>query len=144
MTPSITSYFPERGEINEIYYQVDLNQDRKFDPKEDTFAGKYEYCCLMSGFSFSCANYYSTLLKEKGLAKHIGNDHSGVVCIVRTIATASGTVFRNSRNIALDVYDTEEETFRCCENGIDADIHLGYEDYFNPVKIAEAIATAKS
>ena len=37
-----------------------------------------------------------------------------------------------------------KKTFRFYENGIDADIHLGYEDYYNPVKIAETIATAKS
>lgn len=136
--PSITVRYKEYNEVYETYFNIDINYDGVID-ENDTYEGKYNFYCLDSRYSFSCGNFLPTILKTRGLATLIGERSGGGVCAVGAFASASGTIFRSSSLYQLGAYDTE---FRCYEDGIEPDLLLAREDYYDYSAIYDLIHNA--
>ena len=137
--PTLTLMHDQTGECFETAYSVDLNFDGKYD-EDDTHAGQYNFYLLTSGFSFSCGNYFPTVIKEKGLMTLIGHKSGGGECSVGSYSTASTTILRNSSTYHLGVYDNDEKKFIGNDNGIEVDYELDYADYYNNTAIKALIA----
>lgn len=138
--PSFTYQDHVTGETFTNYFKVDINYDNEYDEK-DTFAGKYNFYLLTSGFSFSCGNYLPTVIKEKGAMTLIGQKSGGGECVVGWYANASGTILRNSSHYHMGSYDTVNDCFVGNNNGIDVDHTYPYADFYNIQKLDEFIAS---
>lgn len=128
--PSCVMNYRLDEEVEEIVFKVDLNSDGVFD-ENDTCAGKYNFYCMNSRFSFSCGNFFPTVLKTSHLATLIGERSGGGICAVGAISTACGTVLRNSSNYQLGYYDIENECFGAFEDGAEADYPFARANFYN-------------
>ena len=137
-TPSLTVMHDQTGECIETYYDVDLNFDGVYDEK-DTYAGKYNFYLLTSGYSFSCGNYYPTVMKEKGLMTLIGHKSGGGECAVGNYVNGSGTILRNSSGYHLGHYNSSTKKFVGNDNGIEVDYELDYTKYYNNTELVNFI-----
>ncbi len=79
--------------VESVRYDTDLDGDFTDD---DSYEGKYDFYILTSSCSFSCANAFPCLAKEKGLAKIIGERSGGGDCAVGLGVLADGTYFQMS------------------------------------------------
>ena len=82
------------GAMSSAIYRADANRDRKFDEK-DTVADKNIYC-LISPYSFSCANLVPCALKDSNKATLLGRTSGGGSCMVQFASSAWGSSFRIS------------------------------------------------
>ena len=82
------------GAMSSATYRADVNRDRKFDEK-DTISDKNIFC-LISPFSFSCANLVPNVLKESHRATLLGQTSGGGSCVVQFCSTAWGSSIRLS------------------------------------------------
>ena len=99
---------------------------------------------LTSGYSFSCGNYFPTVIKEKGLMTLIGHRSGGGECSVGAYATGSGTILRNSSNYHLGHYDHDAKKFIGNDEGIEVDYELAYSDYYNNSAVKTLIHNIQS
>ena len=136
-------YKEVRGEISENYFKVDINYDGVFD-SNDTYEGQYNFYCLDSRYSFSCGNFFPSLLKGYGMAETIGENSGGGVCAVGALATATGTLLRNSSLNQLGFWSTAQNKFVCYEDGVPADASLAHEYYYDLVKVREAVLSLQA
>lgn len=90
-----TMYNPLSKAVGNSSYKVDTNLDGVYD-ENDSFEGKYNYFVLTSHFSFSCANLFTQVCKNSGLAKIIGQQSGGGACVVQYTCTPDGKPFRIS------------------------------------------------
>ena len=137
--PSLCINYRTTGECDEIYYNVDIDYDGHFNGPNDTYQGKFNFFCLTSPVSFSCGNNFPTYLQTKGLATIIGQQSGGGLCIVGRMATASGTVLRNSSNMQLGAWDDINGEFVGSEYGITPDASLAYSNFYNDVELYNLI-----
>lgn len=137
-TPSMTVMHDQTGECFETYYDVDLNFDGVYDEK-DTYAGQYNFYLLTSGYSFSCGNYFPTVMKEKGWMTLIGHKTGGGECAVSYYANGSGTILRNSSGYHLGHYNSSTKKFVGNDNGIEVDYELDYTKYYNNTELVNFI-----
>ena len=82
------------GAMSSAIYRADANRDRKFDEK-DTVADKNIYC-LISPYSFSCANLVPCALKDSNRTTLLGRTSGGGSCMVQFASSAWGSSFRIS------------------------------------------------
>ena len=130
--PSITSYNSMTGEIVDIHYDIDLNQNGIFNEATDTFANRgYQFFLLTSRYSFSCGNLFPTIVKDKGLATIIGQRSGGGECVVGYLSTAHGATLRNSALIHCGHWDTVNGEFIGNEDGILVDYELDYNSFYD-------------
>lgn len=128
LDPSLTNRNRLTGEVFDVHYKVDLNQDGTFD-ENDTFKDDYDFFLLTSNYSFSCGNLFPTYVKSKGLATIIGDRSGGGACTVGSFSTAHGATFRNSSNYQGGYWDTDH--FVDNEAGIPVDYSFPLENYYN-------------
>lgn len=127
--PSITFKDWTTGEIVETHYQVDLDHDGVLG---DTYKNDYDgFYLLTSNFSFSCGNYFPTVMKEKGAMTLIGETSGGGECAVAMFATADGTIIRDSSNFHLGYYDYVNEEFVGNDGGITPDYAYPREYFYD-------------
>ena len=85
-------------------YHVDTNLDGVFDEK-DTLAGKgLNLYCICSGYTYSCANLVTNILKDSGKITIIGQTSAGGTCKPISASTAFGSVFRMSSSNQISLY----------------------------------------
>ena len=115
--PSVTCHDSLTGQTVETHYSLDLDYDGVFG---DTYAGDYNFFILTSNASFSCGNYFPTVMKEKGVTI-IGETSGGGECAVAMFATADGTIIRDSSNMHLGHYDYVNNVFVGNDAGVTPD-----------------------
>lgn len=139
--PSITCYNRLTGYTNEIHYNTDLNYNGVFGEEEDTYQGKYNFYIMTSRYSFSCGNYYPTVVKEKAMATLIGQRSGGGTCVVSSLTTAYGSLLRNSGAHQVGSWDYVNNCFQNNEEGIPVDVEFDYHNFYNDEAIYNFIHT---
>ena len=81
LDPSIVYRNALDGSLIDLHYKVDLNGDGTFGGEGDSFEGKYKFYVL-SGANFSAGNEFTTLAKNTGMAKILGEKSSGGSCAI--------------------------------------------------------------
>ena len=89
------SEFPFTGERAQWFYDVDRNLDGKFDEKDKEVHYDLNFCVLINRFCFSCANYFPSLCRDKGLLL-AGEQSGGGSCGICTYRTAEGFQYQLS------------------------------------------------
>lgn len=140
LDPSMTNRNRLTGEVFDVHYEVDLNRDGDI-TSDDTFANDYDFFLLTSNFSFSCANMFPTIIKDKGLATIIGETSGGGECIVGMLSTAHGCILRNSSNRQGGHWDSSESKFIGNDNGITPDYSLERSKFYDDSELYNFITS---
>lgn len=119
------------GQTVTTYYEIDRNFDGKFDEKdaEVSYDG-LNVAVLTSGYSFSCANLFPSIMKEHGVLL-LGHRSGGGTCAIQMMSDACGYSFQISSYMGHLVNDAGESI----DSGIPVDVELlkydddGKEDY---------------
>ena len=119
--PTITVKDMKTGAVIETEYMLDLDYDGVFGDTYDDPSYGFKFYLLTSNFSFSCGNYFPTVIKEHGSMTIIGETSGGGECAVGLFATACGTIFRNSSVMHLGYYDSTSSVFVGNDDGIAPD-----------------------
>ena len=138
--PTVTYKVGNTGEVVENHYRVDLNHDGKFDEK-DTYKGKYNFFLLQSVYSFSCANYFPAVIKEKGTMTIIGQRTGGGECVVgqNGYGNASGVIYYTSGQFHLGHYDKVTQQFVGDDAGIEPDYQFDVNKFYNNSELVNFI-----
>lgn len=128
--PSCTFMYDQTGETFETFYNVDLNFDGVYD-ENDTYAGKYNFYLLTSGFSFSCGSAFPTFVKHNKSMTILGKRSGGGECVVSSYVNAAGTLLRNSGNYHIGTYVPSNQSFDGDDDGIPVDYEIDYEYFYN-------------
>ena len=134
--PSMVFDYGNTHETFEVFYNCDLNYDNVYG--NDSYTN-YNYYCMTSTSSFSCGNAFPTYLNYLGLATLIGERTGGGTCIVGDFVSAVGTIFRNSSLARMGGYDHVNNKFVCYENGLEPDIAVGTEHFYDNAYIYNVI-----
>ncbi|MBE6135614.1 MAG: hypothetical protein E7179_06420 [Erysipelotrichaceae bacterium] len=120
-------------------YKVDINLDGKFDDADVKEADKFKamtIVVLTSPCAFSCGNLLPSLLKEIGY-QTIGQKTGGGSCSIMFGASADGlTYFRSSYSCLSD------SSGHNIDSGVEPDIEIEPERFFDAAYVAEALAKA--
>lgn len=123
------------GQRQKIYYEVDRNQDGKFDEKDAEVKYNLNFALLVSPCSFSCANMLPALMKDYGIPL-IGQQTGGGSCCVLFNPSADGFGYRYSTH-RCRLYNHKGENI---DPGVEPDLKLeSYEEYFDFQKISQFI-----
>lgn len=128
----------EYNELNKIASitkaNVDTQKSDEFKPHD--YDQKYKWNILVSLNTFSAANQGTSIVKEMGIAKIIGQKTGGGMSAVFPITFNDGTTLTmSSPNNAVQGEDNKE-----IESGIDPDYQLDYKDFYDDNAIKKAIA----
>ncbi|WP_051599900.1 S41 family peptidase [Mycoplasma elephantis] len=115
--------------------RVDVNNDNNYDDN-DAYT-KYQWYVLTSNNTFSAANLFAFLSKKYKCAKIIGQRSGGGMCSVIPIVLDDGTSFQTSSNNLLVIKDGNN--YIEVENGIEPDIKIPLDYFYNDEKIYEQI-----
>ena len=121
------------------YYTEAVDYDNDFDgdfTDKDSYAGKYNFYILTSGYSFSCGNAFPCIAKENGYAKIIGETSGGGDCAVSSAIGVDGTAWQMSSNSKL-VHTNDHSTF---DKGAEVDVKLEDEAYYNIAKLDSVLS----
>ncbi len=108
------------------YIDVDTDNDDDFD--DDDAYTNYNWYVLSSYNTFSAANSATALAKSFN-AKIIGQKSGGGMCSVMPVVLADSTTIEISSNLAQMAKINNEYVF--IEGGIDVDIEIDYENFYN-------------
>ena len=97
--------------------------------KNDCYGNDFNFYLLTSGFTFSCANAFAFFAKKNGIAKIIGERSGGGECTVAENYLPSGEHFYHSGHNHIGWY--ENSSFEGDEPGVEVDIAVEYENYYN-------------
>lgn len=125
------------GAVLKEAVDIDNNLDGNF-TDSDSYSGKFNFYILTSGFSFSCANAFPAIAKEKGYAKIIGKKSGGGDCAVLNGITVDGGNFNMSSNYSITKKDGTD-----VDSGVDVDYEIEYTNFFNIDYLANAIKSVK-
>jgi C-terminal processing protease CtpA/Prc len=115
---NITFYTDTLGAFSQAEYDV-----------EGSHALNAEFFILTSAATYSAANLYTALAKERGLAKTIGTRSGGGACSVKAIVLPNGAIMQMSSNMNL-TYSTGITV----EEGVPSDYKIDwYRNYTNKV-----------
>ncbi|PYF43083.1 S41 family peptidase [Metamycoplasma alkalescens] len=117
--------------------KVDTNGDGKYDG--DAY-DKYNWSLLVGMNSFSAANQLTSIVKEMGIAKIIGQKSGGGMSAIMPIVLNDGTTITiSSPNNAVHGENNQE-----IESGIEPDIKLDYKDFYNDAAIDQALNASRN
>ena len=117
-------------------YRADVNLDHKFD-ESDTVSHLNLYC-LISPFSFSCANLVPWEFKADGSVTLLGKTSGGGSCIVGYSSTAWGTSFQFSSPRRLSF--VKNGSFYDIDQGVAPDYFINsYDNYYDREALTEFI-----
>ena len=139
--PSVTVRDQFTGETIETHYALDLDFDGTFG---DTYEGQYDFFLLTSNASFSCGNYFPTVMKEKHAMTIIGETSGGGECAVGMFSTASGAILRNSSFMHLGHYDYVNNRFVGNDGGITPDFAYPRAQFYNTEYLVNFINDLKA
>lgn len=110
------------GAISNTIYNIDVNNDGKYDSK-DTLAGKgLKLYCITSPVSFSCGNLVPCVFKESGNVTLIGRPTGGGSCVVQPLSTASGSLIRISGSTQISF--AKNGSFYDVDRGTEPDLYI--------------------
>ncbi|SYV90216.1 transmembrane protein and tail specific protease [Metamycoplasma alkalescens] len=90
--------------------------------------------------SFSAANQLTSIVKEMGIAKIIGQKSGGGMSAIMPIVLNDGTTITiSSPNNAVHGENNQE-----IESGIEPDIKLDYKDFYNDAAIDQALNASRN
>ena len=131
------------GQTYDSMPKVDRNLDGVFDAKDDAVDySRLNMAVLCSGYTFSCANTFTAVMQDEGIAV-IGTRSGGGTCCVTDMATEEAVIYRISGPIKL--VNAKGETI---DEGIKADIDLSakidedtydYSAFYDDVKVSDAL-----
>ena len=131
------------GQIYVAQPKVDRNLDGAFDEKDDAVDySRLNMAVLCSGYSFSCANTFTSAMRDAGIAV-LGTKSGGGACCVTNMATEEAVTFRISGQIML--VNAKGENI---DEGIKADIDLSvktgedtydYSAFYDDEKVSDAL-----
>lgn len=113
-----------------------VNYDNNLDGNtadNDSYSGKYNFYILTSGFSFSCANAFPCIAKDKGYAKIIGQKSGGGDCAVIPSVAVDGGIWAMSSNYSIT------SNGKNVDGGQDVDIAIDYTSFYDVDKLETAI-----
>ena len=125
------------GAVLKEAVDIDNNLDGNF-TDNDSYSGKFNFYILTSGFSFSCANAFPAIAKEKGYAKIIGQKSGGGDCAVLNGITVDGGNFNMSSNYSITKKDGTD-----VDSGVEVDYEIDYSNFFKIDYLANAIKSVK-
>ncbi len=125
------------GAVLKEAVDIDNNLDGNF-TDNDSYSGKFNFYILTSGFSFSCANAFPAIAKEKGYAKIIGQKSGGGDCAVLNGITIDGGNFNMSSNYSITKKDGTD-----VDSGVEVDYEIDYSNFFKIDYLANAIKSVK-
>ncbi len=102
-------------------YLADTNLDREF-TDDDWLTYRYQLYCLISPYSFSCANLVPWAFKSDGAVTLVGRTSGGGSCVVQSMATAWGTIYQMSGFKRLSYI--KNGSFYDVDRGVEPDIVL--------------------
>ena len=101
-------------------FDVDSNLDGKFNEKDALVDNSdLHFAVLTSGFSFSCASLFPSILKDAGIPI-IGEQSRGGSCSVQKQVTGSGLVYTHSSWLSRIMNDAGEDI----DKGVPVDVDL--------------------
>ena len=103
-------------------YWVDTNLDGIIGYDDELGVDDLDVYCLISGVSFSCANFLAALFKEDGRVTLVGQTSGGGSCFVRNAATADGTLICFSDRFRMSI--VSNGSFYSVDRGIEPDVYL--------------------
>ncbi len=117
--------------------RVDNNKDDSYDYL-DTFKNKgYDFYIITGINTFSAANSFTSFAKDNKIAKIIGQKTGGGMCSVLPIILSDMTTIEmSSTNLELN------KNQEYIEGGIDVDLKISYDNYYDYNKINELINNA--
>ena len=137
--PVHTSYNRNNGVTTEVHYNIDINYDGTKGGVDDTYEGVYDFYLITSPVSFSCGNYFPTVIKDKGAAILIGEKSGGGTCPVGKFSDAYGMLANNSSNHQLGTWDSVNNRFVNNEVGIEVDYAFSRVYFYNDAQIVSFI-----
>lgn len=119
------------GQIMTTFYDIDRNFDGKFDEKdaEVSYDG-LNLAVLTSGYSFSCANLFPSIMRDHGVLL-LGHRSGGGACAIQMMSDSNGYGYQMSSYMGHLVNSAGESI----DGGIPVDVELlkydgeGNEDY---------------
>ncbi|WP_373436183.1 S41 family peptidase [Metamycoplasma equirhinis] len=115
--------------------EVDTNGDNIFE--NDAYT-QYNWNLLVSLNTFSAANQLTSIVKEMGIAKIIGQKTGGGMSAIMPFTLMDGTtVTISSPNNAVFGEDNKE-----IESGIEPDLYIPYENFYNDDALDKALNEA--
>ncbi|WP_412031352.1 S41 family peptidase [Metamycoplasma buccale] len=117
---------------------VDVDTDGNGQYENDAYT-KYKWYVHTGINTFSAANQLVSIAKEMGIAKTIGQRSGGGMSAILPIVFEDGTTtILSSPNTAV-LKDKKTGKLLPIESGLDPDITLPYEDYYNDDKLVDLI-----
>ena len=132
-------------------YLIDINLDGKFDAEDITEANKFadfNVGVLTSGYSFSCANLFPSVMKELGF-KIMGEQSGGGSCAINVTTSGDGLLYVHSAYHCLS-----DQFGNNIDSGVPVDFEieidpvgpmdntLGYSRFYDPAVTGTYLATA--
>ena len=126
-------------------YRVDTDHDGSFD--DDDAYTEFKFHVLTSSYTFSAANYFTSVCKDMGIADVISQENSGGgMCAVNQSALIDGTPVNYSSPFALQSAKKDANgkfVYSEIESGIAPDIICPIEKYYDLDYVAKLIADSK-
>lgn len=137
-------YFSEYNAGNAIrknIYQVDSNNDGKYDDKDcygkasstDTSPNKFNFYLLTSPVAFSCGTAFPFYCNDQKVATIIGAKCGGGECAVANGVLPNGQCFTRSSNT--HIVKPTEKGYVGDEGAFEVDIDINYFDYYRLDKL---------
>ena len=124
------------GAISTGTYRADINLDGVYD-EQDSISNKHLYC-LISPYSFSCANLIPNLLKSSNQVTLLGRTSGGGSCSVLHLGTADGATFQISSPLVMS--HLKNGSYYNTDRGIDPDFVIAKpENFYNREALTEYI-----
>lgn len=80
-----------------------------------------EFFIMTSNVTYSAANLFTAMAKEKGLARTIGEKSGGGACSIKTVVLPNGAILQMSSNMNMSF-----STYETVEEGVDVDYELPF------------------
>jgi len=82
-----------------------------------------EFFIMTSSVTYSAANLFTAMAKEKGLARTLGEKSGGGACSIKTVVLPNGAILQMSSNMNLSF-----STYETVEEGVDVDYDLPFSE----------------
>lgn len=134
---SLDFYNVRTNHYTKEVFKVDSNFDSDF--TDDDAYTNFNYYVLSSGYTYSCANDFVNYCKIHNLAPILGKKSGGGGCCIAPFVTPSGAYILMS-----SLYGLKDSNGILCEDGIDVDYEISYDNFYNKNYLIEAINYFKS
>lgn len=107
------------GQRYHVFYEIDRNLDGKFDEADELISYDFRYAVLCARFSFSCGNYFPSVMHHEGVPL-LGEPTGGGSCCIFIPTVSEGLCYYLSSYL----YQIQNEAGEPIEGGTPVDIPL--------------------